>query len=84
MTDGAGWSCPRCGRRFRRRGQSHECAPAMALEEYFSTGPSHERPVFEAVMAHLETVGPVEKYSSSAMAGAHSWDWPRRRNLRPQ
>jgi len=31
----------------------------MALEEYFSTGPSHERPVFEAVMAHLETVGPV-------------------------
>jgi hypothetical protein len=31
----------------------------MSLEEYFSTGPAHERPIFEAVMAHLNTVGPV-------------------------
>jgi hypothetical protein len=31
----------------------------MSVEEYFSTGPAHERPVFEAVMAHLATVGPV-------------------------
>lgn len=55
----AGWTCPECRRRFRRARQSHECAPAMSLEEYFSTGPQHERPVFEAVMAHLDTVGPV-------------------------
>jgi hypothetical protein len=31
----------------------------MTLEEYFSTGPAHEQPIFEAVMAHLDTVGPV-------------------------
>lgn len=31
----------------------------MSLEEYLSTGPPFERPVFEAVMAHLETLGPV-------------------------
>jgi hypothetical protein len=31
----------------------------MTLDEYFSTGPPHERPVFEAVMAHLATLGPV-------------------------
>lgn len=31
----------------------------MDLEDYFSTGLPHERPVFEAVMAHLESVGPV-------------------------
>lgn len=31
----------------------------MSLEEYFSTGPSHERPVFDAVMAHVRTLGPV-------------------------
>jgi hypothetical protein len=54
-----GWLCPSCGRRFRRAGQSHECAPAMTLDEYFSTGPERERPIFEAVMAHLDTVGPV-------------------------
>ncbi len=31
----------------------------MSLEGYFSTGPAHERPVFEAVLAHVSTVGPV-------------------------
>jgi sigma54-dependent transcription regulator len=31
----------------------------MTLDEYFSTGPAHERPVFDAVMRHLATVGPV-------------------------
>jgi hypothetical protein len=31
----------------------------MSLDEYFSTGPPHERPVFEAVMAHVSTLGPV-------------------------
>jgi len=31
----------------------------MSLREYFSTGPDRERPIFEAVMAHLETLGPV-------------------------
>jgi hypothetical protein len=55
----AGWDCPDCGRRFRRAGQSHECSPAMSLDEYFATGPDWERPIFEAVMAHLGTVGPV-------------------------
>jgi hypothetical protein len=31
----------------------------MSLEEYFSTGPPFERPVFDAVMAGLAEVGPV-------------------------
>ena len=59
MIDPVSWDCPACGRRFGRRNQTHECAPAMSLEEYFSTGPPHERPVFDAVMAHLRTLGPV-------------------------
>ena len=53
------WTCPTCRRQFGRRNQSHECAPALSVEEYFSTGPPHERPIFDAVMAHLESVGPV-------------------------
>lgn len=55
----AGWTCPECGRRFGRARQSHECAPAMTVEDYFATGPAHERPVFNAVMDHLAGVGPV-------------------------
>jgi hypothetical protein len=31
----------------------------MTVDEYFSTGPAHERPVFDAVMDHLAGVGPV-------------------------
>lgn len=31
----------------------------MSMEEYFRTGPEHERPVVEAVLEHLESVGPV-------------------------
>lgn len=53
------WVCPDCGRQFGRNKQSHECAPAMSLDEYFSTGPERERPIFEAVMGHLDSVGSV-------------------------
>ena len=31
----------------------------MSLEEYFSTGPAHELPVFDRIMEHLADVGPV-------------------------
>jgi hypothetical protein len=31
----------------------------MTLEDYFSTGPARERPIFEAVRRHLETIGPL-------------------------
>jgi hypothetical protein len=31
----------------------------MSVEEYFATGPERERPIFEAVLAHVESVGPV-------------------------
>ena len=31
----------------------------MALEEYFATGPAHEKPIFDAVMAQVATLGPV-------------------------
>ncbi len=53
------WTCPQCHRQFGRRNQSHECAPAMSLEEYFATGPERERPIFEAVRTHVESLGPV-------------------------
>jgi Domain of unknown function (DUF5655) len=31
----------------------------MTLDEYFSTGPPHEYPVFRAVLGYLVTLGPV-------------------------
>ena len=31
----------------------------MTLDEYFATGPPHERPVAEAVLTHLRTLGSI-------------------------
>jgi hypothetical protein len=31
----------------------------MTLDEYFSTGPERERPIFDAVFGYLETLGPI-------------------------
>lgn len=53
------WTCPDCKRQFGRAGQAHECEPAMSLDGYFATGPAHERPIFDAVMAGLKQVGPI-------------------------
>lgn len=47
------WRCPDCSREFGRTRQQHDCAPGLTIEEYFATGPPHERPVFEAVRDHL-------------------------------
>jgi len=30
------WTCQKCDRRFGRRNQSHECAPALTVSEYFA------------------------------------------------
>jgi putative ubiquitin-RnfH superfamily antitoxin RatB of RatAB toxin-antitoxin module len=35
------------------------CAPALALDAYFSSAPAYERPVYQAVASHLETLGPL-------------------------
>ena len=53
------WTCPDCQRRFGKARQSHDCAPALELEEYFATGPDHERPVYEAIRSHIDTLGDV-------------------------
>lgn len=53
------WVCSECGRRFGRAGQSHECSPALRLDDYFATADERERPVFDAVLAHLHSLGDV-------------------------
>ena len=53
------WTCPKCKRKFGRNRQAHECAPAMTIEDYFSTGPPWEKPIFESVRRVVEEFGPV-------------------------
>ncbi len=53
------WTCPDCHREFGRRGQSHFCSPGLGVDEYFAAAQPWERPIFEAVAAHLRNLGDV-------------------------
>ncbi len=43
------WTCPACKRTFGKTNQGHLCAPAMTEDEYFATGPTFERPIYEEI-----------------------------------
>lgn len=52
------WICPKCDRGFGKPNQSHDCSPGLSVEEYFASGPEFERPIFDAVLAHMRTIDP--------------------------
>lgn len=52
------WECPDCRRRFGRRNQGHECAPAMTVDDYFESGPEFERLIFDKVLTVLQELDP--------------------------
>jgi hypothetical protein len=53
------WACPNCRRELGRHRQPHECSPALIFREYFATAAAFERPIFDALTASLEELGPV-------------------------
>lgn len=53
------WTCPTCGRSFGRAKQSHGCAPAMSVDEYFAERPPVQWKIFDAVARHLAKLGPI-------------------------
>jgi len=55
----ARWQCPECGREFGNRNQAHVCAPGCTDDEVFAGRPPAQREVYEEILAHLESHGPV-------------------------
>jgi hypothetical protein len=53
------WKCPDCRRSFGRQNQSHGCAPAMSIDEYFAERPAVQRRIHDAVHRHLAKMGPL-------------------------
>lgn len=53
------WVCPLCEREFGRARQSHECVPAGTVEETFAGARAWQLPIYEAVMAQLDELGPL-------------------------
>lgn len=59
MTPPGRWPCPACGREFRRSKQSHTCLPGCTADDTFRAYPLSHRAIYDAIVAHLETLGPV-------------------------
>jgi hypothetical protein len=53
------WTCPRCGRRFANRNQTHTCAPPRTLDEHLAGRPPEIAEIVHAVIAAAERCGPV-------------------------
>ena len=53
------WTCPACGREFRRNNQGHTCLPAMSLEDRLDALDPNQRAICEAVLKLLPRIGDV-------------------------
>jgi hypothetical protein len=53
------WICPRCDREFERTHQAHVCVPGCSVDETFAGRDPVQRAIYEELMAHLTTLGPV-------------------------
>ena len=51
------WECPKCGRGFANRNQSHACG-IHTLEHHFLGKPRGIRTLFRQVVAVVRSVGP--------------------------
>src|SRR5215510_5346231 len=53
------WRCPRCGRRFANRNQSHACAPVHRLADHFAGRDPEVVRTFRALVSAARRNGPV-------------------------
>jgi hypothetical protein len=53
------WRCPRCGRRFANRNQTHTCAPPRRLGDHFVGRDAEVVRTFRALVAAARRNGPV-------------------------
>lgn len=54
------WTCPECGRSFSARNQVHACAAPGDLGRHFARSSPQVRATFDAVLAAVSVVGPVQ------------------------
>ena len=55
------WTCPRCDREFGRERQSHTCVPGCTVDTTFAGRQPRLRAVYHAILAHVESLGPVHE-----------------------
>ena len=55
----ARWVCQFCEREFARPHQSHVCVPGNTVDDTFNGHPPAFRAAFDAILEHLDGLGPV-------------------------
>jgi hypothetical protein len=55
------WTCPQCDREFGSANQAHTCIPGCTVDATFAGRPAAQRAVYDAILAHLVTLGPVHE-----------------------
>jgi hypothetical protein len=65
------WSCPSCGRTFANRNQTHTCAPLGSVDRHFAGCAPAVRDAFDAVLAAVRAVGPVDVLAEHTRIALH-------------
>ena len=65
------WVCPRCGRSFAARHQTHTCAALGEVEGHFAGCEPSVRATYDAVLAVLAGVGPFEVLAEKTRIALH-------------
>jgi Domain of unknown function (DUF5655) len=71
MPDGELWVCPRCGRTFANRNQTHTCRALVDLDQHFAGKDVAVRRAFDAVLAEVRRLGPVTVLAESTRIALH-------------
>jgi hypothetical protein len=65
------WACPRCGRSFASRNQAHACAALGDLDQHFIRAAPQVRATFDAVLAAVSAMGPVQVLPEKTRIALH-------------
>jgi hypothetical protein len=55
------WICPNCEREFASANQAHVCVPGVTVDNLLARHPRWVREIYDAVIEHLRTIGPVHE-----------------------
>lgn len=66
------WGCPACGRTFATRNQVHTCAALGNLDRHFERTAPQVRAAFDAVLAAVAALGPVQVLPEKTRIALHA------------
>jgi hypothetical protein len=72
MSDRPLWTCPRCGRTFANRNQTHTCATLGDVERHFAGCDPAVRAAYERVVAAARAAGPLEVLPEKTRIALHA------------